>query len=132
MIKVALLIETLGTEKFKSFLSQPFDFTTIDIYFDGWRSKNMGTWVKYTNDDKIVIEKYPTYYRIINNNNQSQLLLPISINDFINDMHRNSVQLYWTDWIDDNFEPKDYLKVDEIKDYFTKLLIRMGKSHELN
>jgi hypothetical protein len=59
------------------------------------------------------------------------LSIPTTIDDFINDMNRFGVQLYWTEWIDNNFEPKDYLKSDEIKEYYSNLLLRMGKSHEL-
>ena len=55
-----------------------------------------------------------------------------TINDFINDMDRFSVQLYWSEWIDQNFEPKDYLAVDKIEEYFTHLLIRMQKEEDLD
>ena len=59
------------------------------------------------------------------------LSIPVTIDDFINDLTRLGVLLYWTDWIDQNFEPKEYLAVDEIKNYWTDLLAKMGKSHEL-
>jgi hypothetical protein len=59
------------------------------------------------------------------------LSIPETLDDFINDMNRFRVQLYWTKWIDNNFEPKDYLDKNEIKAYFADLLKKMGKSHEL-
>jgi hypothetical protein len=143
MIKVVPFIQTLGRDKFKQFLSLPF---TIDMlfpvfndkseptYFDGWHGKDMINWHKFTNDDKIILEFYPTYYTIrkeVKNGTTYMLSIPTTINDFINDMNRFGVQLYWTEWIDNNFEPKDYLKSDEIKEYYSNLLLRMGKSHEL-
>ena len=57
--------------------------------------------------------------------------VPATIDDFITDMNGFAVPLYWTEWIDLNFEPKEYLCVEEIKNYFTDLLTKMGKSHEL-
>ena len=59
------------------------------------------------------------------------LPLPKDINDFINDMYRFEVQLFWTEFIDENYEPKDYLKKEEIENYYKDLLKKMGKSHEL-
>ena len=59
------------------------------------------------------------------------LSIPQTIDDFINDMNRFEIELYWTNWIDINFEPKEYLKSEEIKTYFINLLTKMGKSNEL-
>ena len=59
------------------------------------------------------------------------LAKPECIDDFITDMERFGVQLSWTTWIDENFEPKEYLHKDEIKKYFEDMLANMGKSHEL-
>ena len=42
------------------------------------------------------------------------LSIPETISDFIDDMVIFGVQLYWTSWIDQNLEPKEYLRVDEI------------------
>lgn len=143
MIKVVPYIQTSGSEKFKNFLALPFTIDMLysisnnkssEILFDGWHGKNMVNWYKFTNDDKIILEFYPMYYIITMNTSNSAkhtILLPKTIDDFINDMQRFGVQLYWTEWIDKNFEPKDYLHIDEIKPYFVNLLSKMNKSNEL-
>lgn len=143
MIKIVPYIMTKGSEKFKDFLALPFTIDMLypvfgdkstDMLFDGWRGKNMINWYKFTNDNKIILEFYPTYYTVKKNVKDSityMLSIPENINDFINDMNRFGVQLYWTTWIDQNFEPKEYLHVDEIEQYFIDLLLKMGKSHEL-
>lgn len=142
MIKVVPYIETIGTERFKNFLSVPFTIDMLypvfnekscDTIFDGWHGKNILSLYKFTNDNDFVLEFYDDYYTIKKNegNLNYRLALPKDINDFINDMSRFGIQLYWTKWIDDNFEPKDYLNKDEISNYYADLLNRMGKFNEL-
>ena len=143
MIKVVPYIMTKGSKKFKDFLALPFTIDILypvfgdkstDMLYDGWRGKDMMNWYKFTNDD-YTLEFYPTYYTVKKNkladSIKYMLSIPATINNFINDMNRFGVQLYWTTWIDLNFEPKEYLHVDEIKQYFIDLLLKMGKSHEL-
>jgi hypothetical protein len=140
MIKVTPYMLTLGTEKFKNFLSQPFNFELLyniddnkQIYFDCWRVKNIINWVRYTNDDDVILEVYPDYFNIKKNkiDVMNGLPHPLTINDFINDLTRFNIQLYWNIWIDENFEPKDYLHKDEIKKYYINLLYKIDKSFEL-
>lgn len=141
IMKVVPYILMCGSEKFKDFLDQPFDMNTlypiqnasVIPLFDGWRGKNMGTWNKFTNDDNIILEFYPSYYTAIPPKSTAKYMipLPLTLNEFINDMHRCNVQLYWSEWIYENFEPKDYMHKDEIRSYFANMLSRMGKSHEL-
>jgi len=150
MVQVVPYNETKGSERFKEFLAKPF---TLDMLypvfndksvdtlrlitvtlFENWRGKNMVNWYKFTNDNKIVLEFYPTYYTVrkdVKNGITYMLSIPKTINNFITDMNRFGIQLYWTNWIDQNFEPKEYLHIDEIKNYFIDLLAKMGKSHEL-
>jgi hypothetical protein len=143
MTKAVPYSETKGSEKFKKFLAKPFTLDMLypvfnaascDTLFEGWRGKNMVNWHKFTCDD-YVLEFYPTYYTIKKNKPADSikymLSIPKTIEDFINDMNRFGVELYWTTWIDENFEPKEYLRVDEIKNYWIDLLAKMGKSHEL-
>lgn len=143
MIKVTPYNETIGSEKFKEFLAKSFRINMLypipntdpcETIFEDWRGKDMVNWYRFTND-KYTLEFYPTYYTLKKNKPvdsiKYMMSIPITINDFINDMARFEVQLYWTTWIDQNFEPKEYLHVDEIKDYFTDILAKMGKSHEL-
>jgi len=143
MIKAIPFMQTSGSEKFKEFLALPFTKDMLypingdkssELLFEGWKCKEMITWQRFTNEDKMILEFYPTYYIIrsnVPNTVKYMLSIPITINDFINDMERFGIQLYWTNWIDLNFEPKDYLHVDEIRTYYANLLGKLGKSHEL-
>ena len=140
MIKVVPFIETIGSEKFHEFLTRPFQFELLysdnqQILFDGWRSKDMATWYKYTNDDNFILEVYAETYVIKTEMNvQSKtytLPHPRTINDFINDMNRFGIQLYWNNWVNENLEPKDFLHKDKIFDYYFNLLDTLNKSFEL-
>jgi hypothetical protein len=140
-MKVVPYILMCGSEKFKTFLDQPFNINQLYLIkdmseiqlFNGWRGKDMGTWNKLTNDENIVLEFYPSYYSATHPKSTAKYMIPLpnTINEFINDMHRCNVQLYWSEWIYENFEPKDYMHKDEIRDYFVTMLSRMDKSHEL-
>jgi len=139
-LKVSPYIETIGSEKYRNFILQPFDINMlysvnnnvqVNVLFQGWRGKNMGYYFKFTNEDNIVIEFRPFSYIIYSPLEVITLLSPKTINDFINDMCRYNVQLYWSDWIINNFEPKEFLNKNEIEDYFFKLLTLMEKSAEL-
>lgn len=140
MIKAVPYSKTKGGEKFKEFLAKPFTLDMLNpnsdnVLFDEWRERgNLNGWTKYINDTHT-LEFYPTYYTIKKNKPadsvQYMLSIPDTIDDFITDMNGFDVPIFWTTWIDMNFEPNDYLCVDEIKTYFTDLLTKMGKSHEL-
>lgn len=144
MIKVAPYVKTAGSEKFKEFLALPFTIDmlypvfnedSVELLFDGWRGKDMVNWYKFTNDDGFILEFYPTYYVLRKDKVEKtkyMLSIPVTINDFINDLERFALQLYWTIWIDENFEPKDYLPKDGIKQYFQNLLLKIGKPEELS
>ena len=143
MIKVVSYSKTKGSENFKNFLNKSFNINMLfpvinenneEILFDGWRGKNMINWYKFTNENNIILEFYPTYYIIkknIKNEITYTLSTPKTIEEFINDMQRFDIQLYWTNWINLNFEPKEYLHVDEIQTYWINLLEKMNKSFEL-
>jgi hypothetical protein len=143
MIKVVPFSQTSGSENFKTFLALPFSIDMLypvfgdkscEQLFEGWHGKDMINWHKFTNEDKVVLEFYATYYIVTKNVPNAikyMLSIPKTIDDFINDINRFEIQLYWTPWIDLNYEPKDYLHVDEIKGYYKDLLIKLGKSHEL-
>lgn len=142
MIKTVPFIKTLGSEKFKDFLALPFTIDmlypvfnekSVDLLFEDWHGKNMINWHRFTNED-IILEFYANHYVIRKNKPETvkyMLSIPESINDFINDMDRFGIQLYWTTWVDENFKPKEYLQKENIKDYYSDLLIRIGKPDEL-
>jgi hypothetical protein len=149
MIKVCPYILTSGSNAFKEFLSSPFDTDmlysvydniTSETLFEGWKGKDMNSWYRFINDEKYVLEFYPTRYFITHEVDSSDasieamkhsLLLPRDIDDFINDMHRFKISLYWSDWINKNFEPKDYLEEGQVKQYYVNLLGKLDKSYEL-
>ena len=142
MILLVPYIETIGSKRFKEFLTKTFVMdmlypvlgeSSVTTIFDGWRGKNMMNWFKFTNQDGVVLEFYPeeTYVIKPTDGKTYQLKSPKTINDFINDMIRFGVLIYWNEWVEDNFEPKDYMRSNDIKIYYTDLLTRMGKAHEL-
>lgn len=141
MILLVPYIETMGSKRFKEFLAKTFVMdmlypvlgeSSVTTLFDNWRGKNMTNWFKFTSDG-VVLEFYPegTYVIKMKTGETYQLRTPKTIDEFINDMIRFGVPIYWSSWIDENFEPKDYMRFDKIKSYFEDLLTRMGKSHEL-
>ena len=139
-IKITPFIHTTGDEKYKDFINQAFNveslsskFTTGLIFFSGWYGKDLGEWKSVRNDDGVVLEFYPSYYtiKLPKETTKYTIPLPETIDMFITDMFRYNIQLYWNDWIDTYFEPKQYLPQNEIKDYFVNLLKIMDKSHEL-
>lgn len=138
MIKAVPFIQTIGTDKYQSILSQEFDIKMLcllsdndetKILFDGWRGKDMLNWFKITNEDGIILEFYPEHYIISKkgSNIKYQQKKPKTINNFIDDMNRYEIQIYWGDWIDEVAEPKDYMNKNKIKDYYNNLLKRIGK-----
>ena len=140
MIKVTPFIQTIGDDKFKEFLHQTFKLDmlypisnekSVETLFADWRGKDMLNWYKFTNGDGVVLEFYSEYYIIKNKGKNVELLLPKTINEFINDMAKFDINIYWTIWVDEEFEPKQYLHKDYIKQYYIDLLEKMGKSFEL-
>lgn len=142
MKKVAPYIETNCSEIYKLFILEPFNINMLfnvdknvqtSVIFNGWRGKNMGSFYKFTNEENIILEFYSNIYIAIfpNKTVQQTMLSPVTLNDFINDMSRINVPLYWDDWIDDHFEPCEYLNKNEIKEYFAKLLNQLDKAIEL-
>jgi hypothetical protein len=142
MINVVPFIKTNCRENYKKFLNQPFSVdvlypvfneNSVQTLFEGWKGKDMFNWYRFTNDNKIILEFYPDYYRIqkISGNTIYQLSFPLTLNEFVNDMYRFGIQLFWTDNILSNLEPKDILDQENIDTYYTNLLTAMGKSHEI-
>jgi len=133
MIKVVPYIETMGTNEYKKLLNTPFNFNDIPIYFNNWKGKKMGAWWKF-NDNNTTLEFFSSYYNVINKNmdNVIQLPLPKTLNDFINDMNRLDIELYWSNWMEENYDPKHFISKDKIKEYYKKLLSDIEKDHELS
>jgi hypothetical protein len=141
MVEVTPFIKTIGTEKFKEFLSRPFTVDmlypvfnekSVPTLFEGWRGKDMLNWYRFVNDEHV-LEIYADRIIIKRAKNAAgyEFHFPKTIDSFINLMNMFGVDLYWTSWIDENFEPKDYLHKDNIKQYYIDLLAKLDKSNEL-
>lgn len=130
MVKVVAYIETLGTEKFKNFLNTQFNYNMLNNVFENWslvsNSNN-----EFINNDKIIIKFGKTHYTLKMSDVEYELPFPHTVNDFINDVLRFNVSLYWSDWIEEKFEPKDFLPQSEIVNYYKNLLRALDKEHEL-
>ncbi len=142
MIETARFINTIGDEDYRQFLNQNFNIDMLypilgdnsnDTLFYGWRGKDMGSWHKFTDEYGNVLEIYPNTIKIKKHKDvvSYELPHPTTLNMFIEDMYRFDIKLFWAKWVDENFEPKQYLNKDNIKTYWMKLLEKMDKSHEL-
>jgi hypothetical protein len=135
MIKAVPFIQTIGTEKFKEFLLQPFKTEQLDsnndsqVLFDGWEFTDEETY--FNKIGRITLNFHSTFYLAHRNDANYKLPIPKTVDDFVNDMMRVGIEIYWSDLFDENFEPKDYLHKDEIRNYFETLLNKMGKYNEL-
>lgn len=129
-------IDTMGTKKYFELVNKKFDINyfypfdkskSIKVLFKGWKGMKSMDYFKLKND-KIILEFYYDTYKI---NDEITLPIPNTLNDLINDLNRFNVTLYWSDWIDEEFEPIDFIKKDEIKKYYVDLLNVMEKDYEL-
>ena len=131
---------TKGSKRFKKFYEQEFKLDMLypinndkssETLFLGWKPIDS---MIFTND-VFTLEFYPTYYVVVKNEPRDSIRymmsIPRTLGDFINDIYRFDIKLYWNSCIDEMFEPGEYLNRDEIKNYFANLLGRMGKSDEL-
>ena len=129
--------KTRGSEKYEQFIEAPFSHLTLKGIddelgiFDEWKFKDLINWVRYTNTDGVILEFYPDNYIIKNKNNEFKLPLPNTINQFIIDMHRLNIRLFWHDRMFFKFEPRDFLSKSDVREYYELLLNRMNKSYEL-
>lgn len=131
MINVVPYIETVGTEKFKEFLSSPFKMEMLETIFKGWEKdpKHDTLQQEYTNGETIIGFCFEEQNFTINRD--EILPFPKTINDFIVVTNMFGITLYWSDKMLVDFEPKDMYSPEGIKKYFTELLEKMDKSHEL-
>ena len=111
---------TIGNKKFTEFLAKQFvcdmlypvygehSVTTI---FHGWQGELMHNWCRFKNDDGDILEFYAEGQYVIKLRKESrdgyQLRTPKTINEFIDDMNRFGIQLFWYDWVAKKFNSKD-------------------------
>jgi hypothetical protein len=144
MYKALPFIESTGRDEYKEVLSQPFqigmiglvDFKVLDHIeplFKNWRGKNMVSWTKFENDNKVVVEFYGNKapYKIIN----PKLVLrkdftfpfPDNINQFICDCSRCNIDLQWNDYSLKLYDIKNMVIPEDFKFYINELLTKLGK-----
>lgn len=134
MIEVAPLIVTLGTERYKELLLTPFRYEMLETHL-GWNKIKSGTdgrgsGSKYSSGN-MVIDVSHTGYEITLTNTTRSYTDPEILSDFFSDMRRLGVTLYWGDWIEKEYEPKDFLPQNKIEGYYIDLLNSIDKGHEL-
>ena len=129
MIEVSKLEDTVKTDVYINYLNNNFDLNNLIDVFNYWKVRNMGSYNKFINinDNDIILEIFGTYYIILNKNNKIQIPLPKTIGEFITDMFRFNIKLFWNDNIMNILEPKDYYHKDKIKNYYINLLTKMNK-----
>lgn len=141
IFKVVPLINTLGTERFKDLLNKDFDYNyicnvnnnEITPIFKGWSGKKNNNNIAFECDYENVTLDFNNsgLYSIRKIGSAIKLKTPETINDFINAMILNEIDLFWRDWIEEKYEPKDFLANDEIKSYYVDLLNDLNKDGEL-
>ena len=131
MIKVTPFIKTLGTERYKELLSSPFEFSMLETHFTGWNEIVEDYYKKYGQGNTVISVLPTPQYEIEILGEKYIFPHPKTLNDFINDMDRILIDLFWGSWIEENYEPKDFLPQNEIENYYTELLNSLDKGHEL-
>lgn len=117
------------------------DENIIDIikkeYFSGeWFAYDNMTWVsiKYDNyqfdflgDETYKIEYYDESETLI-----SVLLpKPLTLNDFIGDLFRLNIKIYWSNWVIDMYNPIRLIEKSKIENFIRKELNHIDKGFEL-
>jgi hypothetical protein len=110
-------IETAGNRKFTEFLAKTFvcdmlspvyGESSVTTIFQGWRGELMYNWCRFTNDNGDILEFYAEGQYVIKARNESsddyQLRTPKTIEEFIDDMHRFGIKLFWSEWVVKKFK----------------------------
>ena len=111
-------IGTKGNKKITEFLSKTFvcdmlypifGDSSVTTVFDGWQGELNYNWSRFTNDDGDILEFYAEGVYVIKVRNESrdvyQRRTPKTIEEFIDDMKRFGVQLYWFNWVVKKYHP---------------------------
>ena len=131
MISVVPYIDTIGTDKFREFLKTPFKMEMLETIFKGWEKdpKHDTLQQEYWCGETVLGFGFDgSEYAI---HRDTILPFPTNINDFINDMTRFGITLYWADDMLVKFSPKDMYSPEKIREYYTGLLEKLEKDHEL-
>lgn len=142
MSKVVPYFLTKGSVKFGEFLRTPFNInmlSTVDdnqipVLFAGWSGKKVAGWIfEFKSKNCSIIFDAANMIQISDNRKTYTLTIERVkyLGEFIVLFHILNIDLYWSDWVEENLEPKDYLPEDEIENYYRTLLNDMEKGHEL-
>ena len=112
-----LVMAKAGNKKFTEFITNTFvcdmlfpvygehSVTTI---FKGWQGELLHNWCRFTNENGDILEFYAEGIYVIKvrkeNRDVHQLKTPRTIEEFIDDMKRFGVLLYWSDWVVKKFK----------------------------
>ena len=132
-MKVTSYINTIKNAEYRNYLNQTFNPEQISIIFDGFRYKNLASLIKLQSND-ITFEFYTDYYKIIDENANEIIQInkvPSTLYEFIEDINRYNVLIYWSKNIFTTFEPEIILESCDIRCYYENLLSKINKSHEL-
>lgn len=144
MYKVLSFFDSTLREEYREFLNQPFHIGMVGLInfkpyeetaplFEGFRGKEMPSWIEYENDEGIIIEFYDgnMKYYISNPKLKSQkkfeFPFPKNLHEFICDCNRVALDLYWSSQALIETDVKNLLSVNDYKIYITDLLRRLGK-----
>jgi len=113
-------IGTTGNKKLSEFLAKQFvcdmlfpvyGDSSVTTIFDGWQGELFYNWSRFTNEDSDILEFYAEGVYVIKVRNESrdvyQRRTPKTIMEFILDMEKFGIILYWSDWVVRKFSPKD-------------------------
>lgn len=132
-MKVTSYLNTIKNAKYKEFLNQPFNIESTTKIFNDFKYKNLASLIKLQGND-IIFEFYTNYYKIINENTNEIIQInkiPTTLYEFIEDINKYNVQIFWSNNIFNTFEPEIILESNDIKTYYENLLKKINKSHEL-
>lgn len=133
------LNRTVGIEKIESLYDSKLDkIENLSNFFNG-------SWDIIRNDINWTVIKYNIYkFEFLSNNtyvveyyDESETLVkytlpkPNILGDFIDDMTRLNIPLFWNPHIVDNYEPHNLLDVDLIENFFREKLNNIEKGFEL-
>ena len=94
--------------------------------FDGWIKKDYNIFEK--ENIKLKFNKQNECYKI---NDKYILPYPETLNDFISDLKRCNIDLYWKSEILKDLLVKDFYAENELKNYYNNLLRNLDKLNEL-
>lgn len=92
-----------------------------DVFFDGWTCKNLNHWQVLTNNENdITITIEPNNYTVnISHREFNFPSLPDTIDDFINDLKRIGVKLFWHNNIVEKFGYEEITSNKKIVEYYS-------------